>query len=192
MDFDELVEKRYSCRSFDPDRPVPEALVEECLRAARLAPSACNAQPWRFVVVTEAEKRRLICKEALGGMVPNRFAADAPVLVVLAAVRKLGFASLGEGIKDIPYHLMDCGAAGEHLVLKAAELGLGSCWLGWFKDKPLRKLIGAPSGWKLLAVIALGWPKEGAETPERNRLDLGETAFRGDARTPWDAPEQNE
>ena len=189
MDFNELVQKRCSCRDFDPDRPVPDALVEECLRAAQLAPSACNAQPWRFVVVTDAEKRRRVCAEALGGLVSNLFAADAPVLVVLAAVRKLGIARLGEGIRDIPYHLMDCGAAGEHLVLKATELGLGSCWLGWFKEKALRRLIGAPSGWKLLAVIALGWPAADWEPEKRSRLGLGKTAFHNDARTPWNAEE---
>jgi nitroreductase len=187
MDFSELVQKRRSCRAFDPDRPVPEELITACLRAAQLAPSACNAQPWRFVVVTEAEKRREICQKALGGMVPNRWAADAPVLVVLAAVRKLGTASLGEGVKDIPYHLMDCGSAGEHLVLKATELGLGTCWLGWFREKPLRKLIGAPGNWKLLALIALGRPAEGWEPAKRSRAELDKTAFRNDARTPWNA-----
>jgi len=185
MEFDEVVNSRHSCRAFDPGRPVPDVLIEECLRAAQLAPSACNAQPWRFVVVTEPQKRKLICDEALGGMVPNRWAADAPVLVVLAAVRKLGTARLGEGIKDIPYHLMDCGAAGEHLVLAATELGLGSCWLGWFKEKPLRRLIQAPGNWKLLAVIALGWPAESWEPAKRSRVELGKAAFRGDARKPW-------
>jgi nitroreductase len=187
MEFDEVVNSRHSCRAFDPDRPVPDVLIEECLRAAQLAPSACNAQPWRFVVVTEPQKRKLICDEALGGMVPNRWAADAPVLVVLAAVRKLGTARLGEGLKDIPYHLMDCGAAGEHLVLEATELGLGSCWLGWFKEKPLRRLIHAPGNWKLLAVIALGWPAESWEPAKRSRVELGKAAFRGDARKPWSA-----
>ncbi len=185
MELDEVFQNRFSCRSFNPDRPVPEELIDECLRAARLAPSACNAQPWRFVVVTDAAKRGEISREALGGMVPNRWAADAPVLVVLAAVRKLGTALLGEGIKDIPYHLMDCGSAGEHLVLKATELGLGSCWLGWFKDKPLRRLIRAPKSWKLLAIIALGWRKEGGEPPKRSRMDLDKIAFRNDARTTW-------
>jgi len=186
MDFGELVDKRRSCRAFDPDRPVPEELITECLRAAQLAPSACNAQPWRFVVVTETEKRKRICDEALGGLVPNRWAADAPVLVVLAAVRKLGVARFGEGIKDIPYHLMDCGMAGEHLVLKATELGLGSCWLGWFKEKPLRKLIRAPGNWKLLALIALGRTAADWEPAKRSRVELGQAAFRGDAGTPWD------
>jgi len=185
MDFSELAEKRHSCRAFDPDRPVPEELITRCLRAAQLAPSACNAQPWRFVVITDAEERKLICDEALGGMVPNRWAADAPVLVVLAAVRKLGTASLGEGVKNIPYHLLDCGMAGEHLVLKATELGLGSCWLGWFREKPLRRLIGAPGNWKLLALIALGWPAESWEPGQRSRVELAKAAFRGDAGTPW-------
>ncbi|MCK4594941.1 nitroreductase family protein [bacterium] len=191
MQFDRVLQNRFSCRSFDPLRPVPEGLIDECLRAARLAPSACNAQPWRFVVVTDEQKRRSICDEALGGLVPNRWAADAPVLVILAAVRKLGTALLGEGIKDIPYHLMDCGSSGEHLVLKATELGLGSCWLGWFRDKPLRRLIRAPKSWKLLAIIALGWPKEGWEPLDRSRMDLGKIAFRDDARTPWNGVDTN-
>jgi nitroreductase len=191
MDFNELVKKRRSCRAFDSNRPVPDALIDECLRTAQLAPSASNSQPWRFVVVTDTAKRGEICREALGGVVPNRWAADAPVLVVLAAVRKLGAARLGEGIKDIPYHLMDCGSAGEHLVLKATELGLGSCWLGWFKDKPLRGLIRAPRSWKLLAIIALGWPAEDWEPAKRNRMELGKIAFRNDARTSWDLIDSN-
>src|SRR4030042_1218472 len=110
MTFAEVVSRRRSCRAFDPDRPVPEELITECLRAAQLAPSACNAQPWRFVVVAEADKRRLICDEALGGMVLNKWAADAPVLLVLAAVRNLGTARLGGGIKDMRYNLLDSGA----------------------------------------------------------------------------------
>ncbi len=185
MEFDEVVSRRHSCRDFDPDRPVPEEHLTACLRAAQLAPSACNAQPWRFVVVTEPRRRKLICDEALGGLVPNRWALDAPVLVVLAAVRKLGVARLGEGVKDIPYHLLDCGMAGEHLVLRATELGLGSCWLGWFRERPLRKLIRAPGNWKLLALIALGWPAADWEPAKRSRVELGKAAFRGDAQTPW-------
>lgn len=185
MDFPELVNARHSVRAYDPRRPVPRELIEECLRSAHLAPSACNSQPWRFVVVDEADKLAVLRRKVLGGLVANRWAADAPVIVVLSAEREIGTARMGELFKDIPYHLMDCGSAGEHFILRAVELGLGSCWIGWFRDKALRKLLGIPRRWKNLALISLGYPAADWEPRERRRRPLSEVAFLNDAGAVW-------
>ena len=191
MDFTDLVKARHSVRAYDPDRPVPRELIAECLEAARLTPSACNSQPWRFVVVDEPFLLERVKQEVVGGLVPNRWAAGAPVIVALAAVKELGTASLGEGIKDIPYHLMDCGSAGEHFILRATELGLGTCWIGWFRIRALRRLLGLPRRWKPLALITLGYTPADWQPRQRLRRPLGETAFLNTPRTPWpDSPER--
>ncbi|MCD4733510.1 nitroreductase family protein [bacterium] len=185
MNFTELINARYSCRSFDPDRPVEREKLTACLEAAHLAPSAENSQPWRFVAVRGAEQVQRLKDEVIGGLVPNKWAKSAPVFVVLCA-RPHGIAKLGEGIKEIPYHLMDCGSAGEQFVLQATELGLGSCWIGWFKDKPLRQLLQLPRAWKPLAIIALGYPAEDGKRPRRVRQPLNKVAFEDSAKQSWE------
>ncbi len=167
-DFLELVRTRRSIRSYRPD-PVPREMIESCVDAARFAPSASNTQGWRFFVAEGAVKDR-VAREALGGIVPNRFAAGAPVIVALAM--KLGVVThrLGAGIKGIDYHLLDAGIAGEHFVLRAAELGLGTCWIGWFDKKAVRRLLEIPRGWDVPALITVGFPAGEPQSKERRPL----------------------
>ncbi len=167
--FLDLVRKRRSIRGYRPD-PVPREMIESCVDAARFAPSASNTQGWRFFVAEGALKDRL-AKEAMGGaIVPNRFAGEAPVIVALAM--KLGVVThrLGAGIKGIDYHLIDAGIAGEHFVLRAAELGLGTCWIGWFDKKAARRLLDIPRGWDVPALISVGFPASEPEPKERRAV----------------------
>ena len=164
--FLDLVQKRRSIRKYRPD-PVPREMIESCIEAARFAPSASNTQGWRFVVAEGAVKDRL-AREALGGIIlPNRFAAEAPVIVALAMARDLVTHRLGAGMKRIEYHLLDAGIAGEHFVLRAAEQGLGTCWIGWFDVKAVRRILDLPS-WDVPALITVGFPAE-EPVPKKRR-----------------------
>ena len=172
-----LIRRRASCRRYDPGRPIPEDLVLSMAEAARLAPSASNSQPWRLLAVRDPGTRERICREGLGGIVANRFAADAPLLFVLCADLRLHYARVGEAVKGISYHQLDCGIAGEHLVLRAEELGLGTCWIGWFKQRSIRRILGIPARVKILALISVGYPPALAEPREKKRRPLAEMLF---------------
>jgi len=167
--FIELVKKRRSIRRYRPD-PVPREMIESCIEAARFAPTASNAQGWRFFIVEGALKDRLI-EKALGGIVvPNRWARSAPVVVVLAMELRVITNRIGARIKGITYHMVDAGIAGEHFVLQAAELGLGTCWIGWFNKKAVRAVAGIPAGWDIAALITVGFPAEEPRGKDRRPL----------------------
>ena len=130
------IARRVSCRAYQTT-PVAEAQVMQILEAAQLAPSACNQQPWRFAVVRDPELRRRIVQE---GFLPGArmgWALDAPVHVVLGMERSFITHRLGPQVSGVDYPWVDIGIAGEHLVLAATELGLGTCWIGWIKPKVL-------------------------------------------------------
>jgi nitroreductase len=164
--FMELVTRRRSIRNYSSN-PVPREMIESCVEAARYAPSASNTQGWRFIVAEGELKKRLVA-QALGGIVvPNRFAEGAPVIVALAMKLDVVTHRLGAGIKRIDYHLIDAGIAGEHFVLRAAELGLGTCWIGWFDKKAAKRLLEIPSRWDLPALITMGFPAESPGPKDR-------------------------
>ena len=152
MDFLQLVLSRQSDRAYDKERPVEAEKLERILEAARLAPSACNAQPWKFVVVTDHELASKVGKAASGlGM--NKFAKDAPVQES-ANITSL----LGGKVKGKHFPLIDIGIAAAHITLAAENEGLGSCILGWFDEKEIKQLTGIPASKRLLLDIAIGYP----------------------------------
>jgi nitroreductase len=168
--FIDRVRKRRSVRRYRPD-DVPRELIERCLEAVRHAPTACNTQSWKFVIVEGKLKERLVV-EGLGGLVvPNRFAAEAPVIVVIAADLDFMAHRVGGKIKGIDYHLIDAGIAGEHFVLQAAELGLGTCWIGWFDQKAVKRTLSLPAGWAVCAMLTLGFPSEPPAEKKRKTLE---------------------
>lgn len=175
--FIDLVKRRRSIRQYRPDH-VPHELIETCIEAARYAPTACNTQGWRFIVVEGEMKDRLV-EESLGGVIiPNRWATTAPAVVVIAMDRNLITHRIGGGIKGISYHFIDAGIAGEHFVLQAAELGLGTCWLGWFKKKVVKRLLELPGNWDVAAMITIGYPA--VEPAEKKRRPVEEiTSYKG-------------
>jgi nitroreductase len=157
--FLELVKARRSIRSYKPD-PVPREMIETCLEAVRHSPTACNRQSWRFII-TQGDLRQQIIEETLGGIVvPNKWAVQAPVIVIIAVDMDLAVHRVGAGIKGIDYHLIDAGIAGEHFVLQAAELGLGTCWIGWFDKKKVKRILGLPKNWDVPSMITLGFPED--------------------------------
>lgn len=172
--FMELLKGRRSCRDYS-ERPVPQEMIDFCLEAARLSPSACNKQPWRFVIVTSPEKRAALVSGALLPGLPMPWLAKAPVIVALCAEKSVVTHTLAPFFSGVSYHLIDCGIAGEHFVLAAESQGLGTCWIGWFKPKAVRRILGIPRGVQVLSLISMGFPEKASEP--RPRLPLSEIAF---------------
>ena len=169
MDFAELINLRQSDRQYEAGKPVSRNLILKCLEAARLAPSACNSQPWKFVVVDDAGLLPEMAAAA-SGMGMNKFAAQAPVIIAVV-LEKMNFtARFGSVIKDKEYRLLDVGIAVEHFCLQAAELGLGTCILGWFNEKKVAKLLGI-SGHRIPLLITLGYSTARHRDKARKSLD---------------------
>ena len=171
MNFNELIRHRHSIRSYD-GRPVPRDLIDQCLDAARLAPSACNSQPWTFIVVDDAATIERIVESACSGIYRlNRFIRTAPVLIVIITENSKYIARLGGKIRDVRYNLIDIGIAGDHLTLQAEELGLGTCWLGWFQEEGVRAVLELPDTAQVDILISLGYPDD-APLPRKKRKTL--------------------
>ena len=173
--FTRLVNRRFSLRRFDLSRPVADKDVVSILEAARLAPSAENTQPWRFVVVRNPQGIAELAKQCFSGIFSaTKFAAESSCIVALCADRAKFLERAGEVVLRTALYQLDCGIAGEHIALAAAELGIGSCWIGWFNKKRARKLLGLPLHVELVALIALGYAKEGVSPRGKNRKPLSE------------------
>ncbi|OGS37751.1 MAG: hypothetical protein A2293_11770 [Elusimicrobia bacterium RIFOXYB2_FULL_49_7] len=169
---DDLIAGRRSVRKYSL-RGVEKEKITQIFEAARLAPSACNAQPWRFVAVTKPQAREELINKGLGGvMVPNNWAKTAPVFIVVCSDTKLITHTLAEKVQGVQYHLIDIGIACEHVVLKATELGLGTCYIGWFNAKNISRCLNLPGSWKPECLITLGYPAEdGAAATSRKPMD---------------------
>ncbi len=155
-DFLELVKARQSDRAYDITRAVEPEKLERILEAARLAPSACNAQPWKFVVVTDKELSQKVGK-ATAGLGMNKFAKDAPVHILVVEESANITSLLGGKVKNKHFPLIDLGIAAAHITLAAESEGLGSCILGWFDEKEIKSLTGIPASKRLVLVITIGY-----------------------------------
>ncbi|HBA61256.1 MAG TPA: NAD(P)H nitroreductase [Elusimicrobia bacterium] len=169
----EVASARRSIRKYK-DIPVEREKLELCLEAARLAPSACNAQPYRFIVLDEPALKKKFCDAAFSGVHSAcAFAAAAPVMVLVVADTGKLTAWLGNQVQGTNFRLMDIGIAAEHLVLAAAEQGLGTCWLGWFNAKAGAKAIGLGAGKKIEILISVGYPAEApAQRPRKPKEEM--------------------
>ena len=175
MRFIELVARRKSVRRYDPQRVVEREKLELCLEAARMAPSACNAQPWRFIVVDDPPLRERVARQTFGQLVSfNRFAVQAPALVVIVAEEGRVVPKLGGLLKDTRYSLMDIGIAAEHFCLQAAEEGLGTCMLGWFDEAGIRRLLRIPAARRVALVMTVGYPADPDAPRMRGRKTIDE------------------
>ncbi len=161
MTFNELITKRQSVRKYSNQAVEKEKLVQ-CLEAMRLAPSASNAQPWRFVVLDEKEIREKVAKETVGPLGSfNKFVADAPVILVMVLEKQGVLTEMGGRLKQKDYPLIDIGIAAEHFCLQATELGLGTCMLGWFNEQKIKEMLQIPSQKSIGLIITLGYAPEG-------------------------------
>jgi nitroreductase len=175
VSFAQLVKLRRSVRRYSA-QPVPRQVIDKCLEAARLAPSACNSQPWSFIVVDDEKVKNEIVDRAMSGIYRmNAFVKAAPVLIVVVTEHSRYIARLGGMLRSVKYNLIDIGIAGDHLTLQAAELGLGTCWLGWFNERAVKKVLGLSPKQRVDIMISLGYPLEsGGPLTEKNRRPLDE------------------
>ena len=169
MNFLEIANNRQSCRSYDENRTVEQEKLDAVLEAARLAPSACNGQPYHITVCRgETAKEVALLTRGMGGM--NKFAAQAPVLLVLSEMPYVKSAALGAKVKSNDYRSMDIGIACAYLTAEATAQGLSTCILGWFDDEKVRKLCDIEHPVRL--VITLGYAKEGDPLRKKVRKDI--------------------
>lgn len=170
MNFTEIALSRQSCRSYDAVREVEQEKLDVILEAGRLAPSACNGQPYRFTVCRgEVAKQVAAC---VTGMGMNKFAADAPVMIVISEEAYVASAALGAKVKKNDYRSIDIGIAAAYLTAEATAQGLGTCILGWFDDDKIRAICELEKPIRL--VITLGYAKEGDKLREKKRKPLVE------------------
>lgn len=170
MNFTEIAETRQSCRSYDPDRSVEQEKLDRILETARLAPSACNGQPYHITVCTGNAARD--AAKAVQGMGMNKFAVDAPVMLVLSEMPYVATAALGSKLKGIDYRSIDIGILAAYITAEAAAQGLGTCILGWLDDSALRKICGVDGAVRL--VITLGYAKAGDVLRQKKRKEISE------------------
>ena len=170
MSFIEIAEARQSCRSYDPDRAVEQEKLNRILEAARLSPSACNGQPYH-VTVCLGDKAKQVAK-ATQGMGMNRFAAEAPVMLVLSEKPYVATAALGARVKKNDYRSIDIGILAAYITAEATAQGLGTCILGWLDDEEIRGICGLEETVRL--VITLGYAKDGDPLRTKKRKDLSE------------------
>jgi nitroreductase len=175
MTLDQIIRARASIRAFD-SRPLKKADILTICEAARLAPSACNSQTWRFVVVTDRALIRRICDEAMWPVVRNAWLKEAPCVIVGCSKLDMVANTLGRTVSGTDYYQIDLGIAMEHMALKAVDLGLGTCWIGWFSKKKIRALLGIPKRIRVLTLLALGRPKT-RDKKEKDRKPLKDIVF---------------
>lgn len=169
MNFSEIALTRQSCRSYAADRAVEDEKLHAVLEAARLAPSACNGQPYHLTVC-RGELAQEVAKATMG-MGMNKFASDAPVQIVVSEKPYVASAAMGAKVKGNDYRSIDIGIMTAYLTAEATAQGLSTCILGWFDDEKIRKLCNIAHPVRL--VITVGYPKDDVIRPKK-RKDIGE------------------
>ena len=170
MNFLEIAQARQSCRAYDEERAVEPEKLTAVLEAARLAPSACNGQPYHFTVC-RGETAKAVAA-GVSGMGMNKFAAQAPVLIVVSEKPYVKSAALGAKVKNNDYRSIDIGIAAAYLTAEATAQGLSTCILGWLDDGKIREICGLDQPVRL--VITLGYAKEGDPLRPKKRKELSE------------------
>jgi len=174
MDFQQLIQNRQSVRKYQ-DKPVEREKLERIIEAVHIAPSACNSQPWKLIIVDEPELKNEVAKATFSKTVAfNKFALEAPVIAVLVIEKAKLIAQIGGSIKNQEYPQYDIGIAAEHFCLQATELGLGTCMIGWFNEKKIQKLLNIPKKRKVGLVITLGYPPEDYKMRQKIRKPVEE------------------
>lgn len=168
----QIIQSRRSIRKYQ-EKPVEREKIRTCIEAARLAPSAENHQPWRFVVLDQPALIQKFGGKAFSGIYrPTRWAQKAPVIVVLFAKIDFLVNRLGRWVQGNQFYLLDLGIAGEHFVLRAEALGLGTCWIGWFDAKKTREFFSLSRNFRAVALFSLGYPAQ--KRKPRKLLDINE------------------
>ncbi len=160
MQVQEAIRLRKSVRSFR-ETAVEQDKIDRILEAARLAPSARNVQEWRFVVVTDRAMIRKITEQSTNGY---GFVAEAPLLFVVCAVTDKAVMSCGHA-----RYAVDCAIAIDHMTLAAVEEGLGTCWIGGFRQAPVKELLGIPDDVEVFELLPTGYPTDPSPVEKRRK-----------------------
>jgi nitroreductase len=168
MNFTKIAEQRQSCRAYDPDRAVEQDKLDRILASARLAPSACNGQPYQITVCHGDVAKQVAA--SVQGMGMNKFASDAPVMLVISEMPYVATAALGAKVKKNDYRSIDIGIVSAYLTAEATAQGLGTCILGWLDDAAIRKICHLDGAVRL--VITLGYAKESDSLRPKKRKDI--------------------
>ena len=164
MDFYEVIKKRKSVRKYKSD-PIPEEVVNKILEAGRIAPSAKNIQPWRFIVVKNPDIKKKVAEACRGQL----WIADADLILVGCILEKIAWGRMGGYMSSGP---VDLGIALDHMILAAANEGLGTCWIGAFVEQDVKDILQVPEDVKVMALTPIGYPAE--EPKDRGRKDQKE------------------
>ena len=170
MNFYEIAQNRQSCRSYDAERAVEEEKITAILESARLSPSACNGQPYHLSVC-RGENAKAVAKATMG-MGMNKFAADAPVMLVISEQPYVKSAAVGAKVKNNDYRSIDIGIAAAYITAEACAQGLSTCILGWFDDDKIRSICNLDGAVRL--VITIGYAKEDDKLRPKTRKELDE------------------
>ena len=170
MNFLEIAQTRQSCRGYDESRAVEPEKLNAILETGRLAPSACNGQPYR-ITLCRGETAKAVAA-AVSGMGMNKFAVQAPILMVISEMPYVKSAALGAKVKGIDYRSIDIGILAAYLTAEAAAQGLGSCMIGWLNSDKIQSICNLSGPVRL--VITLGYAKEGDPQREKKRKPLSE------------------
>ena len=169
MTFRELAEKRESCRAYK-NIPVEREKLVKCVEAARLSPSACNSQPWGFVVIDEPSLAKQISPLLQDDIIPvNRFTRNCNAYVIVIEEQANLSSKLGGHFKDQDFAQIDIGIAAQMVCLSAADQGLGSCIMGWFNEKKLKNLFDIPKSKRIRLIIAVGYPETDSIRPKSRK-----------------------
>ena len=168
MDFLKIAQQRQSCRSYDESRPVEKEKLDAILEAAQLAPSACNGQPYKLTVC-QGDTAKAVAAATMG-MGMNKFAANAPVMIVVSEMPYVKSAALGAKVKGNDYRSIDIGIVAAYLTAEATAQGLSTCILGWLDDSKIRKLCDLEYPVRL--VICLGYAKADDKLRTKKRKDM--------------------
>jgi len=152
-----LINCRQSVRAYT-DKPVEKEKLMRCLEAARLAPSACNAQPWKFIVVDDFALKNAIADATSSKVLGiNHFTKQAPLLMVIIREKANFNSTVGQVLKNKEYPLIDVGIAAIQFCLQATAEGLGTCIMGWFNEKEVKRLLNVPRNKRVELIITVGY-----------------------------------
>ena len=167
-----LINVRQSQRSYT-DQPVEPEKLQRCIEAARLAPSACNAQPWKFIIIDDPSLKNAIADQTSVRMIGiNHFTRQAPVMVAIVRERANLTSAVGQIINNKEYPLIDIGIATAHFCLQATAEGLSTCILGWFDEKKVKELLHVPNIKRLELILLVGYsPDNNIRTKKRKTTD---------------------
>lgn len=170
--FYELVQNRQSTRAFDTVRGVDREIITRILEAARLSPSACNAQPWHFIVVDDPELKNEVADATASRILNmNHFTKQAPVHIIVVEEKVNLSSGFGGLVKNKQFSFLDIGIAAAHICLAAQDEGLGSCILGWFSEDKVKKLLNIPDNRRVVLDIVIGYPAQDLRVKKRKSMN---------------------